>query len=404
MINLEERMDIKQLYREGHSIKEIVRLSGRSRNTVRKVLRDNYREDKKRKDKKSILDEYKIYIENKFKDGRPVCRILQDLAKMGYEGSASQVYRFLQPFRDEVKRKDKLTVRFETAPGEQAQVDWGHCGQFIDQDGHKRKLYVFAYVLSYSRACYVEFTTSMNLAVLVKCHQNAFDYFGGVPEKILYDNMKTVKLSPFQLNPAFVDFAEYYGFAVKTCRPYRARTKGKVERLIRYFRDNFLPEKVFDSFEDANAQIHHWMEYEANSRVHGTTKERPCDLLPAESLNDHRQVLPYQLINKVTRKANSEGYVSYQANRYSVPIKAAGKTIELEHVGTTIRIRLQDMIVTEHEQASGKGKTMIHQEHISDMWKLTLANSENPQKSKDLIQFNRDVQVRELSTYEALCQ
>ena len=404
MLNKEIRMDIKQLHREGHSIKEIVRMTGYSRNTIRKVLRNGY-DDSERQSRKSKLDEYKGYIESKFKDGRPVSRILKDIKQMGYTGEKTQVYRFLQPLRNEIKRREKLTVRYETAPGEQAQVDWGHCGHIIDLDGKKKKLYVFSYVLSYSRACYVEFTTSMNLKTLINCHKNAFDYFGGVTEKILYDNMKTVRLSPSQLNPAFVDFAEYYGFCIKTCRPYRARTKGKVERLIDYFKVNFLPEREFSSMQDANAQSGHWMEYEANCRIHGTTGKRPNDLLAQEKLINHRQVLPYMVSGKERRKADFEGFISYKGNRYSVPAEAAGKTVEVEHIGETIKIHLADMVVAEHSLPEGKGGTVAAKEHISEMWKLTLQASKAPAKTQTpVFKLEADVQTRELSCYEELCQ
>lgn len=404
MLNQELRMDIKQLHREGHTIKELARMTGHARNTIRKILRDGYVE-KPRQSKKTILDEYLSYIENKFKEGRPVPRILQDLRKMGYEGSESQVYRFLKPFRNEIKRKEKLTVRFETAPGEQAQVDWGHCGHVVDLDGKKHKLYVFAYLLSYSRACYVEFTTTMNFEAVIRCHRNAFDYFGGVPEKILYDNMKTVRLSPNKLNPGFVDFAGYYGFCIKTCRPYRARTKGKVERLIRYFKDNFLPCCRFDSFEDANAQAHHWMEYEANCRIHGTTGQRPSDLLPNEALNDHRQLVPYTIIDKEHRTAEFDGFVRFKGNKYSLPPEAAGKEVCVEHIGESIKIYMQDMIVTEHTQPEGTGKTVSHKEHVAAMWKLTMALSgKTAPPAQDIIQFDPSVESRSLSVYDEACQ
>ena len=137
--------------------------------------------------------------------------------------------------------------------------------------------------------------------------------------------MKTVRLSPSQLNPAFVDFAEYYGFCIKTCRPYRARTKGKVERLIDYFKVNFLPEREFSSMQDANAQSGHWMEYEANCRIHGTTGKRPNDLLAQEKLINHRQILPYMVSSKERRKADFEGLSATKAIDILSPLKQQEK-------------------------------------------------------------------------------
>lgn len=401
VVDEEEKLDIRQMHREGHSIKAIHRTTRRSINTIRRIVRGQYVRSK-RKEKKSILDPFKEFIEEKFKLGRPVPRIMGDLRKMGYEGSKSQLYRFLKPLRIERRTIDKRTVRFETAPGEQAQMDWGHFGQFIDLDGKKRNLYLFACLLGYSRACYMEFTTQMQVPVLIACHIKAFDYFGGVPEKILYDNMRQVRKGPSQLNPAFVDFANYYGFHIQTCRPYRARTKGKVERLIRYFRDNFGGDRTFSSLEDANAQARHWMEYEANCRIHGTTGKRPIDLLSQEGLQDHRHMAPYRPVEKVRRKSDLEGFVRFQGNRYSVPPHAAGKTVEVEHLGATIRIYCEDLILTEHQQPEGKGKTAVHADHQAEMWRLTLARSAPPSKST-LHVFDAGVAVRDLEIYDAVC-
>lgn len=120
----------------------------------------------------------------------------------------------------------RATVRFETLPGEQAQVDWAECGYYLDETGERRKVYAFVMILGFSRMLYVEFTTSMQLPELIGCHERAFDYFGGFPRQILYDNMKQVRLSPGEWNPLMQDFWQHYGIVPKTCRPYRPRTKG----------------------------------------------------------------------------------------------------------------------------------------------------------------------------------
>ena len=215
--------------------------------------------------------------------------------------------------------------------------------------------------------------------------------------------MKTIRITPSQLNPVMVNFAEYYGYAIKTCRPYRARTKGKVERAIHYVRTSFIPEKIFDSLEDANAQAQYWLENEANRRIHSTTKSRPCDLLENEGLQNHSAMMPYLYSEKVSRNANHEGYVRFGGNRYSVPLKGAGKAVEVEHIGTTIRIYLKDAIIAEHKQAEGKAKVVSHPEHIAEMWKL-IDKEVNKPECKDLIQFNKEVEKRDLIAYEEFCK
>ena len=142
--------------------------------------------------------------------------------------------------------KQPLAVyRYETKPGHQAQVDWGECGETF-LDGENRKLYCFSMILGYSRMRYAEFTLSQDVHTLIRCHINAFQYFGGVPEEILYDNMKTVIIRKFFLskdskwNQIFSDFSRHYGFILRTCKPYTPKTKGKIENTIRIHQTGFL--------------------------------------------------------------------------------------------------------------------------------------------------------------------
>jgi transposase len=139
-------------------------------------------------------------------------------------------------------------------------------------------------VLAYSRYLYVEFTRSMTLATLIRCHQNAFAFFGGWPRRILYDNMRQVVVGPERVNARFLDFTRHHGFEVKRCRPYRPRTKGKVERSVSYLRDSFLNGRTFSGLDDINAQGRHWLGSVANIRLHATTQARPCDRLLEETL------------------------------------------------------------------------------------------------------------------------
>ncbi len=150
--------------------------------------------------------------------------------------------RFLASLEQQATHQRRLTVRFETPPGHQAQADWAYAGKLSDALGQPRQVYVFAFVLGYSRMLFVRFTTSMNLATLIDCHQQAFAYLDGWPRVIFYDNMKQVKLGPGRWNEAFLDFARHYGFTPKTHRAYRPRTKGKVERMVECQRLGDVPD------------------------------------------------------------------------------------------------------------------------------------------------------------------
>jgi len=379
MLNWEELMDISMLYKEGHSIKQIVRMTGYSRNTVRKALRKEYGSNQERKKRPSLLDDYKSYLKKRYEEtGLTAQRLHEEILRLGYNGSYDLVRRFVKNFADEEARSGRLTVRFETLPGKQAQVDWGECGYCPDENGKMRKLYAFVMVLGYSRAMYVVFTFSMKLSQLLECHMNAFEYLGGVPDEILYDNMKQVRIDSGKLNPAMQDFASYYGFAIKTCRPYRARTKGKVERAIQFLKTSFFPCPDFENIEDANLRLAMWLESSANGRVHASTGEQPSKLLKEENLRKTGSLLRYKVIGSSERKTDFEGYVNYCGSRYSVPPEHAGKKVIVEHEGSVIRIKTtKETIIFEHPEAAKKGMTVSSLEHIAEMWKLSLRPSGN---------------------------
>lgn len=149
-------------------------------------------------------------------------------------------YTILKDYVSVIRPKVGVSAvfRFETEPGRQAQVDWADLG-FVELDGTKRRLYCFTMILGYSRAGYAEFTLSTDASSLIRCHLNAFEYFGGCPEEILYDNMKQVvvkralRTGESEWNTLFKDFYEYYGFIPRLCRPYRPQTKGKIENTVK---------------------------------------------------------------------------------------------------------------------------------------------------------------------------
>jgi transposase len=201
----------------------------------------------------------------------------------------SQLRRFLRGVRPTLPVDP--VVRFETAPGEQMQVDWVEFRKGSDP------LYAFCATLGYSRASYVEFVTDMKVGTLIDCHQRAFIALGGVPKRILYDNMKTVVIErdvdgpgEHRYHAGFLDYTKHCGFIIKLCRPYRARTKGKVERFNGYLRRSFYVPLVAKLKQaglqldavTANAEVRHWLKEVANERIHGTTQVQPSQRLLEE--------------------------------------------------------------------------------------------------------------------------
>jgi transposase len=266
VLKVEEWMDIKALHKEGHSIRQIARMTSFSRNTVRRVLREAGPSGFDTPDKPSRLDPFKAYVKDRFENcGLSAVRLLEEIRPMGFGGSIWTLRRYLGELKPAQERLARVSVRFETPPGKQAQADWAYCGRFPDQAGHLIAVYAFVMVLGFSRMLYAEFTSSMKLTWLMRCHQNAFDFFGGWPREVLYDNMKQVRLGPSELNPLFLDFARHYDIAIKTHRVRRPRTKGKVERMVHYVKDGFLNGRTFADFSDLNAQARHWLAHVANT-------------------------------------------------------------------------------------------------------------------------------------------
>lgn len=325
-------MDIKLLHKEGHSIRQIAQLTGYARNTIRRVLRERQPKAFATPEKSSKLDAFKEYVRQRYAAcGLSAVRLLEEIRAQGYKGSVQTLRRFVARLAAPTKAAAKLTVRYETPPGQQAQADWTYCGRFADAQGKLIAIYAFVMVLSFSRMIFVLFTRSMKLPVLIDCHQRAFAFFGGWPTTMLYDNMKQVKLSYTQWNPLFLDFAGHYGFVPKTHRPYRPRTKGKVERAVHYLDGNFLRGREFADLDDLNAQGLHWCEHTANVRVHGTTQRRPVDLWPAEQLTALSTAKPYRLAEPITRTVDREAMVAYGRSRYSVPPEHSGKTVAVQY-------------------------------------------------------------------------
>jgi transposase len=227
----------------------------------------------------------------------PATVLYREIATRGYQGGMSQLRAFLRTLRPAAPVDP--VVRFETAMGEQLQVDW------VEFRKGGAPLHAFCATLGFSRASYVEFVSNMKVETLIACHEHAFIAFGGVTKRVLYDNMKTVVLErdaygdgKHRFHAGFLDYAKHSGFVIKLCRPYRAKTKGKVERFNGYLRRSFyvpLASRLAQSGQrldvvTANVEVAHWLSEIANVRIHGTTMAQPAEALRREAM--HLQALP----------------------------------------------------------------------------------------------------------------
>ena len=402
MLNMEEWMDIKGLHGQGYSIRKITEVTGYSRNTVRRKLRERTPQAFSMGPRTTKLDAYKDYVQRRFNEcGLSGTRLIDEIKPMGYTGSIDTVRRFLATLRPMNAAAKKATVRFETPPGQQAQADWAYCGRFADNDGKMTAIYAFVFVLGFSRSLFVRFTTSMDVRVLIECHQRAFEYLGGWPREILYDNMKQVRVGPNQWNPLFLDFANHYGFTIKTHRVRRPRTKGKVERMVFYVKDNFLNGRSFSDLDDLNTQALHWLENTANARMHATTRCRPADLLAQEGLTPISSTPAYKVCPSWSMTVNAESFVRVQGSRYSVSPAHVGQSVFVTLREQKIIIRSGDLIIAEHDKADKKGSCVALKEHLSDLWKLSLANARGPLPHWQM-SFRQEVAAAQLNQYDAL--
>lgn len=218
---------------------------------------------------------------------------------------------------------------------------------------------------------FVRCVFSIKLASLVDCHHHAFAELGSWPREILCDNRKQVRIGPGRWNEEFLDFARHYGLTPRTHRPYRPRTKGKVERVVEYVRDGFLLGRTFIDLEDLNAQVWAWLAGTANVRAHATTGLRPVDLLPREALTPLATVPAYQFLDPVRRTVNFKLMVHFRGSRYSVPPDYAGQTVEVVATGGQIVVRVGDTVVAEHQEAARAGQYVVAREHLEELWKVT---------------------------------
>jgi transposase len=278
---------LHELQAIGKSIRAITRETGHSRNTVRKYLRAaGIPTPLPQKKRASKLDPFKALLDQYLAQGIFNCEVLFRLLKeQGYSGGITIIKDYVKPHR--LPKQAPAVQRYETKAGQQAQVDWKIC-EYKDLNGHVRKIPVFAMVLGYSRAMYIEFTKRCDIHSFLRCLMNALEYFGGVPKTMLTNQMKTVILSMGEdrkprWHPLFEDFAATIGMVPKVCRVRRPQTKGKVERVVQFIEQNFMPGRTFTDLRDLNRQAWQWCD-EQNRRIHGTTGERPVDRLVQETL------------------------------------------------------------------------------------------------------------------------
>lgn len=413
--------EIQELRRQGLSVSQISVIAKVSRPTVRKYLAvtgpDRTPVYGPRKPRGTKLTPFTAYIDERTSVGMWNGVVLyRELRERGYDGGYTAVKDYLRPRRKEAQAV--AVRRFETPPGRQAQVDWGEIGENTLEDGTRQKLYCFVMTLGNSRGMFADITTDCKLPTFLRMHEAAFSFLGGVPEEALYDNCKTVVIDfdgrgEPRYQSTFLDFARYWGFTPRLCRPYRPQTKGKVENGIGYIRKNFLASMLGSSqrimsVPDLKVALRRWLCQVANQRIHGTTHQKVSDAWEREkaSLTRVGVRLPYPLLDadarEVLRRVARDAYVSFEGSRYSVPWQTAGKEVVVRREGGTLSILRDAQLLATHTLCAGRHQVSTEEKHHEGI-PLGKGGSSRSRKVQLSLKAGAPVvETRSLSEYESL--
>ena len=290
------------------------------------------------------------------------------LRERGYQGSYSSVWRYVKKTE---ATEPEVTLRVETPPGYEAQVDFGEVGRFLDPDtGQLRKAYVFVMTLSFSRHCYAELVFDQKAMTWLACHVRAFAYFGGVPERVVIDNLKAgiqkVVFDNPEVNRSYAELAEHYGFLIAPCRPKTPQHKGKVESGVHYVQRNFIAGREPCDLEQGNRDLLAWCG-EAAQRIHGTTRKKPreqfdaCEKPRLKPLPQN----PYDLAVYKKVKLHRDGHVNFDNAYYSAPFRFVGQTLWVRGGLHEVRLLTQDHhCAATHARAKEPGERLTHPDHL----------------------------------------
>ena len=328
------------------------------------------------------LDAFKGHIV-RWLDAHPYSaqQIYQRLCEMGFDGGRTIVKDYVQRIRP---RAPQAFLKLDFAPGEAAQVDWGEMGT-VGIGSTSRRLSFFLMVLCFSRRMYLEFTVSQTSEFFLACHERAFAAFGGVPQRLLIDNLKSAVLQRLAgvapvFNPKYLDFSRHWGFEISACNVRSGNEKGRVENGVGYVKKNFLCGLELTDLAAVQAAGTLWMETVANVRIHESTHERPMDRFEQErTLLKPLNPNGFDLARIVRVRANKQFRVALDSNHYSVPAKFANQHVILKAYDDRLCIHADDKLIARHVRCMDR-----HQD------------IEDPQHPKELLQQRRSAREQRL--------
>lgn len=367
MIDFQLFAQIKNCYEQkGLKPAQIARELSLDPRTVAKWIQENHFRKRASVQRPSKLDPFKPSIVRML-ETHPysAAQILQRIREEGFDGRYSIVKDYVRKVRP---KRQPAFLKLAFAPGECAQVDWGSFGS-VSVGSSSRRLSFFVMVLCYSRMMYLEFTVSQTMEHFLACHQNAFDYFGSVPRKIMLDNLKSAVLRRITgeapvLNPTYLDFANTYGFTIAPCNVRAGNEKGRVENGVGYAKKNFLAGLDIPHFEALNPAARIWLNEVANVRIHGETRKKPIDLLKEEK--PHLLPLPphcFDIANVTQVRASSQFRIALDSNHYSVPAQYAGARLTLKAYPDRLCIYHEDVLIARHPRCFDRHQDFEDPDH-----------------------------------------
>ena len=371
MIDYETFSRIKHLNEQkGLKPAQIARELGLDERTVRRRLEAQQFLPRKSVQRPSKLDPFKDTVV-RMVESYPysAAQVLQRLREEGFTGGYTAVKKFVRKVRP---KREKAFLKLAFAPGECAQVDWGSYGS-IQVGETTRRLSFFVMVLCYSRQMYVEFTVSQTMEHFLACHQNAFRAFGGVPARIMVDNLASAVLKHPRgeapvYNPKYLDFASHNGFSISACGVAKGNEKGRVENGVGYVKKNFLAGAALPDFAAINSAARIWLDTVANVRIHGETRKKPAEMLLAE--RPHllpRPAHPYDVATVACVRASSQFRVAFDSNRYSVPARFAGQRLTMKAYPDRLCFYHEERLVARHSRSYERGRDFEDPDHPKEL-------------------------------------
>jgi transposase len=317
----------------------------------------------------SSVEPYRAVVERWLADGVSGVVIHAALGREhGYRGSYSSVHRLLAGIRAAVPVD--ATVRLSFAPGEAAQVDFGAGPLLVDPaSGRRRRAWCFVMTLAFSRHQYLEFVFDQSVATWLGCHRRAFEWFGGIPARVIIDNPKCAITRACARDPvvqrAYAECAEGYRFKIDPCPPADPQKKGIVEAGVKYVKGNFLPTRSFRDLTDLNAQARGWVLEVAGVRLHGTTREAPLERFARERglLKALPPIAP-DLGTWAMAGVHRDGHLQFERSLYSVPFTLIGRRLWLRATDTSVAIYAEHALIAQHLRAPAPGTRRTVREHL----------------------------------------